>query len=59
MTVPSVEIGMLSEYRSSHSMTSRMLLFGKGISPASIIPHRRMSASSALACRCSSAWKYW
>ncbi|CAB4917010.1 unannotated protein [freshwater metagenome] len=57
MTVPSTVRDSPSECLSSQSMTSLTLMFGSGISSPSSMPHRRMSASSALACFCSSAWK--
>ncbi|SHT29628.1 Uncharacterised protein [Mycobacteroides abscessus subsp. abscessus] len=55
MTVPSTVRERPSEYLSNHSMANRTLMFGSGISSFSSMPHRRIKASSALACFCSSA----
>ena len=58
MTVPRTDSDMSSEYLSSHSIARRMFTLGSGSSSPSIMFHRFIRASSALACRCSSAWKY-
>ncbi|SHW90225.1 Uncharacterised protein [Mycobacteroides abscessus subsp. abscessus] len=55
MTVPRNDSDIPSEYLSSQLITNCTLTLGEGISSFSSIPHRRIRASSALACFCSSA----
>ena len=55
ITVPRNDRDMSSECLSSQLITNCTLTFGDGISSPSSIPQRRIKASSALACFCSSA----
>ena len=57
MTVPRIDSDMPSENLSSQVITSCTLTLGGGTSSFSSMPQRRIRASSALACFCSSAWK--